>query len=302
MRQRTIKYPVGARGVGLHSGCLVDIVLHPAPPDSGITFRRVDLDPVVEIPAHLDFVGDTRLATTLSRDEVRVGTIEHLLAALVGFGVDNVRVDVNADELPIMDGSACVFVLLLKSAGLDEQDIPKRFIRILREVSVSDEDKTASLSPYEGYALDVSIDFGRADIEGSGTVQLGFSTNAFIHEICRARTFGFQSDVEGLRDKGLIKGGNLDNAIVIDDEGVVNSEGLRSSDELIQHKILDAVGDLSLLGCGLLGRFSAHKSGHQLNNQLLNKLLSEKDAWEEVSFSDTDLVPIEYDYFPMAMD
>ncbi len=287
IRQRTLKNSIRATGVGLHTGEKVFLTLRPAPPDNGIVFRRIDLDPPVEIKANPENVGDTRLSTSLARGRARISTVEHLLSALAGLGIDNVYVDVSAPEVPIMDGSAGPFVFLLQSAGIEEQEAPKRFIRIKRAVTVRDGDKWARFEPFEGFKVAFSIDFDhpvfRAHTQGA---ELDFSTTSFVKEVSRARTFGFLRDIEMLQARELALGGSLDNAVVVDDYRILNEDGLRYEDEFVKHKILDAIGDLYLLGHSLIGAFYGHKSGHALNNRLLRELLAKTAAWEEITFED----------------
>lgn len=288
MRQRTIKAGLTATGVGLHSGQRVELTLRPAAPDTGIVFRRTDLDPPVEIPVGPDRVTDTRMASTLTAradPAVRVATVEHLMSALAGLGIDNLFVDVTAPEIPILDGSAGSFVFLIQSVGVIEQGALKRFIRVKRPVEVRDGDKWARLEPHFGFSLEFSIAFGHPAIDATGQrFAIDFATTSYIKEIARARTFGFMHDVEALRAAGLAQGGSLDNAIVMDEYRVLNADGLRYDDEFVKHKILDAIGDLYLAGHPLLAAYSAHKSGHALNNLLLRELLSHADAWEFVTF------------------
>ena len=276
LRQRTLKSLVKATGVGLHSGVKVTLVLRPARPDTGIVFRRVDLDPPVDLKADPYGVGDTRMASCLEKDGAKLGTVEHLMSALAGLGIDNLYVDVDAPELPIMDGSAAPFVFLLQSAGIEEQNPPKRFLRVRRTVRVEDGDKWAQLSPYEGFRLSFSIVFNHPAVDKTGTrAEVDFAGNSYVREVARARTFGFTQDVEAMRSQGLALGGSLENAIVMDEYRVLNSDGLRYADEFVKHKILDAIGDLYLLGHPLLAEFSAHKSGHALNNRLLRALFAD---------------------------
>jgi len=292
LRQRTLKSLTRAAGVGLHTGQRVTLTLRPAQPDTGVVFRRVDLPVPVDIPARANLVGDTRLASCLEHGGVKVHTIEHLMSALAGLGVDNVYVDLDGPEVPIMDGSAAPFVLLVQQAGVEEQAAPKRFVRILRSIGVRDGDKWARLDPYDGFRLSFTISFNHPVIDRSGqSVSVDFAETSYLKEIARARTFGFMHDVERLRESGLALGGGLDNAVVLDEFRVLNAEGLRFADEFTRHKILDAVGDLYLLGCPLLGAFSAHKSGHALNNQLLRALLADASAWETVTFEGADAAP-----------
>jgi UDP-3-O-[3-hydroxymyristoyl] N-acetylglucosamine deacetylase len=267
LRQRTLKNLVSASGVGLHTGQKARLSLRPAPPDTGVVFRRIDLASPVDIPARADLVGDTRLASCLMRDGAKVHTVEHLMSALGGLGIDNVYVDLDAAEVPIMDGSASPFVLLIQQAGIVAQAAPKRFMRVKRRVEVRDADKWARLDPYDGYKLSFSIEFKHPVIERSTqSVEVDFADTSYLKEIARARTFGFMHEVESLRESGLALGGGLDNAVVLDEYRVLNAEGLRFADEFIRHKLLDAIGDLYLLGRPLLGAFAAHKSGHALNN------------------------------------
>jgi UDP-3-O-[3-hydroxymyristoyl] N-acetylglucosamine deacetylase len=292
LRQRTLKSLISASGVGLHTGQKVSIRLRPAPPETGIVFRRVDLASPVDIPARAESVGDTRLSSCLMKDGVRVSTVEHLMSALGGLGVDNAYVDLDAAEMPIMDGSASPFVLLIQQAGIEEQAAPKRFLRVMRKVEVKSGDKWARLEPYDGYKLSFSIEFRHPVIERSTqSVSVDFAETSYLKEIARARTFGFMHEVEDLRDSGLALGGGLDNAVVLDEYRVLNAEGLRFADEFIRHKLLDAIGDLYLLGKPLLGAFSAHKSGHALNNQLVRALLAEQGALELVSFERSEDAP-----------
>ncbi len=292
LRQRTLKSLVKASGVGLHTGRKVRMTLRPAPADAGIVFRRVDLAVPVDIPARAELVGETRMSSCLVRDGVRVQTVEHLMSALGGLGVDNAYVDLDAAEVPIMDGSAAPFVLLVQQAGVEQQAAPKRFLRVLRRVEVKDGDKWARLDPYEGFRLAFSIDFKHPVIDRSTqSVSLDFAETSYLKEIARARTFGFMHDVENLRENGLALGGGLDNAVVLDEYRVLNAEGLRFADEFIRHKLLDAIGDLYLLGKPLLGAFSAHKSGHALNNRLLRTLLGEAGALESVTFERAEDAP-----------
>ncbi|MCU7945096.1 MAG: UDP-3-O-acyl-N-acetylglucosamine deacetylase, partial [Candidatus Thiodiazotropha sp. (ex Cardiolucina cf. quadrata)] len=285
--QRTLKNVIRATGVGLHTGEKVFLTLRPAAPDTGIVFRRVDLDPPVEIRACAENVGDTRLSSTLVQEGVRVSTVEHLLSALAGLGIDNAYVDVSAAEVPIMDGSAGPFVFLLQSAGVEEQNKAKRFIRIKRKVEVEEGDKRASFEPFDGFKVSFSIDFDHpAFKERSQFATVDFSSTSFVREVSRARTFGFLRDIEMLRQKELALGGSLDNAVVVDDYRIMNDDGLRYEDEFVKHKILDAIGDLYLLGHSLIGAFSGHKSGHALNNRLLRELINQQDAWEEITFDE----------------
>ncbi len=293
IRQRTLKNVIRAIGVGLHTGHKVYLTLRPAPPDTGICFRRVDLDPVVELRACPENVGDTTLSTTLVRDGVRVSTVEHLLSAMAGLGIDNALVDLSAAEVPIMDGSAGPFVFLLQSAGVREQDAAKQFIRIKRPVMVEEGDKWARFEPFSGFKVSFAIEFDHPVFrECTSAATVDFSTTSFVKEVSRARTFGFVRDLERLRESNLALGGNLDNAVVIDDYRVMNEDGLRYEDEFVKHKVLDAIGDLYLLGHPLIGAFLGHKSGHALNNRLLRALVAERSAWEMVTFDDPLEAPI----------
>ncbi|MCD9027047.1 UDP-3-O-acyl-N-acetylglucosamine deacetylase [Luteimonas sp. BDR2-5] len=294
-RQRTIKNVIRATGVGLHSGEKVFLTLRPAPPDTGIVFRRVDLDPVVDVPADGRLVTETTLCTGLSRGEAHVQTVEHLMSALAGLGIDNIHVELSAAEVPIMDGSSGPFVFLLQSAGIVEQDAPKRFIRILRPIEVREGDKIARFEPYDGFKLDFTIAFDHPAIPvGQSRAEVEFSTDAYIREVSRARTFGFMRDLEYMRERNLGLGGSMDNAIVLDEFRVLNDDGLRYANEFVRHKILDAVGDLYLAGHPILGLFKGYKSGHALNNKLVRALLAEQDAWEQVSFDQQAPSPVVY--------
>ena len=301
LKQRTLKHSIEAVGVGLHTGKKIHLVLRPAAAGSGVTFRRTDLSEPVSIPAQARYVADTQLSTTLGIGDVRISTVEHLLAAVAGLGIDNLHVDVDAPEVPIMDGSARPFVFLLQSAGIEEQEAPKKYIRIKKEISVQKGDKWARLRPYEGFKVSFSIDFDHPVFSTEQQyAELDFSTTSFVTNISRSRTFGFLQDYEKLRQRGLVLGGSLENAIVIDDHRVINEEGLRFSDECVKHKILDVVGDLYLLGHSLIGCFEGHKSGHELNNCLLKELLSDAEAWQKISFTDTTASPITF--FPISED
>lgn len=295
IRQRTLKNTIRATGVGLHTGKKVYLTLRPAPVDSGIVFRRVDLNPPVEVPGNPLNVRETELATSLGKGSVRISTVEHLMAAFAGLGIDNCYVDVSADEVPIMDGSAAPFVFLVQSAGILEQGAPKKFIRIKRPIEVRDGDKWARFEPFDGFKVGVKIDFDHPVFDDDQQyAEVDFSTTSFVREISRARTFGFVRDIEALRERNLALGGSPDNAIVIDDYRILNEDGLRYKDEFVKHKILDVIGDLYLLGHSLIGAFSAYKSGHALNNQLLNALVSSKKSWEAVTFEDMEGAPISY--------
>ena len=292
LRQRTLKNTIRATGVGLHSGKKVLMVLRPAPVDTGVVFRRTDLNEPVDVRAYAENVGDTMLGTSLFNGDVRVNTVEHLLSAFAGLGLDNAYVDLSAEEVPIMDGSAGPFVFLLQSAGIEEQPAPKRFVRILAPLEVRDGDKWARFEPHNGYKLTMSIDFAHPVFEKSGkSVTVDFSETSYIKEVSRARTFGFMQDVETLRAQGLALGGSLDNAVVMDEYRVLNTDGLRYEDEFVKHKVLDAIGDLYLLGHPLIGAYTAHKTGHALNNRLLRRLVEDKPSWELVSFERPEDAP-----------
>lgn len=293
IRQRTLKNVIRATGVGLHTGEKVFLTLRPAPPNTGIVFRRVDLPEPVLIEARPQYVGDTTLSTTLVKGNARISTVEHLLSALAGLGIDNACIDVSAPEVPIMDGSAGPFVFLIQSAGVEEQNAPKRFIRIKRALRVEDGDKWACFEPYDGFKVTFTIDFDHPAFRtATQTASIDFSSTSFVKEVSRARTFGFMRDIEALRKRRLALGGSMDNAIVVDNYRILNEDGLRCSDEFVKHKILDAIGDLYLLGHSLIGSFTGYKSGHGLNNQLLRELLRQTDAWEAVTFDDEEVLPI----------
>jgi len=297
IRQRTLKNTIRATGVGLHSGEKVYLTLKPAPVDTGIVLRRTDLEPVGENQGTGAGGGETMLSTTLVKDGVRVGTIEHLMSAMAGLGIDNCFVELSAMEVPIMDGSAGPFVFLLQSAGIAEQDAAKRFIRIKREVTVEDESegKKATFLPFEGFKVSFGIDFDHPVFKGRAqTATVDFSSTSFVKEVSRARTFGFMRDIEKLRSMNLALGGSVDNAIVVDDYKILNEDGLRYEDEFVKHKVLDAIGDLYLMGGSLIGEFRGIKSWHDLNNKLLRKLQAEEDAWEIVTFEDEEAAPISY--------
>lgn len=295
IRQRTLKNVIRATGVGLHTGEKVYLTVRPAPVDTGIVFRRVDLDPVVEIKAGAHSVGETTLSTTLVQNGVKVGTVEHLLSAMAGLGVDNAYVELSAPEVPIMDGSAGPFVFLLQSAGIREQEAAKKFIRIKKKVTVKEGDKIATFVPFDGFKVTFSIEFDHPVFEERDQLaSIDFSTTSFVKEVARARTFGFMRDIEFLRSQNLALGGSVDNAIVVDEYRILNEDGLRYDDEFVKHKMLDAIGDLYQLGYSLIGEFVGHKSGHALNNVLLRELLSQPDAYEVVTFEDADAAPISY--------
>ncbi len=292
-QQRTLQNMIRATGVGLHSGEKVYLTLRPAPVDTGIVFRRVDLDPVVEIPARAGYVTETMLCTGLSHDGGKAMTVEHLMSALAGLGVDNLYVELSAPEVPIMDGSSGPFVFLLQSAGIIEQNAPKRFIRILKTVEVRDGDKVARFEPYNGFRLGFTVEFDHPAIPTSRSrAVVEFSTENYIKEVSRARTFGFMRDLEYMRERNLGLGGSMDNAIVLDEFRVLNDDGLRYADEFVRHKILDAVGDLYLAGHPILGAYEGFKSGHALNNKLVRALLAEQSAWDEVVFERHQPVPV----------
>lgn len=301
-RQRTLKNVIRATGVGLHSGEKVFLTLRPAPIDSGIVFRRVDLDPVVEIPARGDLVSETTLCTGLSCGPAKVQTVEHLLSAMAGLGIDNAYVELSAAEVPIMDGSAGPFVFLLQSAGIAEQEAPKRFIRILREVEVRDGDKRAAFRPHEGFRLEFTVEFNHPAIPATQSkASIEFSTARYIKEVSRARTFGFMRDLEFMRERNLGLGGSMDNAIVLDEFRVLNEDGLRYADEFVRHKILDAVGDLYLAGHPIIGAYEGFKSGHALNNTLVRALLAQPEAYEIVSFDDATAADVPALYEPAGL-
>lgn len=294
IKQRTLKNEIRATGVGLHTGQKIFLTLRPAPVNTGIIFRRVDLNPVVEIEARAENVGDTTLSTTLVNGNVRVSTVEHLLSAMAGLGIDNAIIEVSADEVPIMDGSAGPFVFLIQSAGIQEQSAPKKFIRITKEITVKDGDKSATFVPFNGFKVSFTIDFDHPVFKGRKlSSAVDFSSTSFVKEVSRARTFGFMHEIEYLRSKGLAKGGSVDNAIVVDKYRILNEDGLRYEDEFVKHKILDAIGDLYLLGNSLIGEYKAVKSGHGLNNKSLRELIRRTDCWEFVTFEE-DEAPISY--------
>lgn len=303
IRQRTLRNTIRATGIGLHSGDKVYLTLIPAPVGTGIVFRRTDLTPAVEIPAQALMVKETTLSTTLVAGNVKVSTVEHLMAALAGLGIDNLYIELSAAEVPIMDGSAGPFVFLLQSAGIQEQNAPKKFIRIRRKVTVTEEDKTASFLPFKGFKVGFTIDFDHPVFRSrSQHASVDFSTTSFVREVSRARTFGFMKDIEYLRARNLAKGGSVDNAIVIDDYGILNEDGLRYEDEFVRHKILDAIGDLYLAGHSLIGEYQGFKSGHALNNQLVRELIRQQDAWEIVTFDRDEVSPISYSHPALAYD
>jgi UDP-3-O-[3-hydroxymyristoyl] N-acetylglucosamine deacetylase len=295
IKQRTLKNVIRATGVGLHSGETVYLTLRPAPANTGIIFRRVDLDPVVEIEAKAENVGETSMSTTLIQHGERVSTVEHLLSAFAGLGIDNAYIDLNAPEVPIMDGSAGPFVFLVQSAGIEEQSEAKKFIRIKKAVLLEEGDKWGKFEPFEGFKVSFTIDFQHpAFADRPQEVEVDFSSTSFVREVSRARTFGFMKDIEKLRENNLALGASVDNAIALDEDSVVNEDGLRYEDEFVRHKVLDAIGDLYLLGNSLIGAFSGYKSGHEVNNKLLRKLIAQEDAWELVTFDDESDAPILY--------
>lgn len=296
IKQRTLKNEIRATGVGLHTGQKVFLTLRPGAVNTGIVFRRVDLNPVVEIEAKAENVGDTTLSTSLVSGDVRISTVEHLLSAMAGLGIDNAIVELSAEEVPIMDGSAGPFVFLIQSAGIQEQNAAKKFIRIRKEVTVNDGDKVASFLPFNGFKVSFSIDFDHPVFRDRKLdASVDFSSTSFVKEVSRARTFGFMHEIEYLRSKGLAKGGSVNNAIVIDKYRILNEDGLRYEDEFVKHKVLDAIGDLYLLGYSLIGEFKAFKSGHGLNNKSIRQLMQQKDAWEMVTFeAEEEVSPISY--------
>jgi UDP-3-O-[3-hydroxymyristoyl] N-acetylglucosamine deacetylase len=302
IRQRTLKNVIRATGVGIHTGEKVYMTLRPAAVNTGIIFRRVDLDPAVEVVAYATNVGDTSMNTTLESDGVRVSTVEHLMSAFAGLGIDNAYVDLSNAEVPIMDGSAGPFVFLIQSAGIEEQSAAKKFIRIIEPVEVRHEDKWARFEPHNGFRVSFKIDFNHPVFRSHRSfASVEFSTTSFLKEIARARTFGFMRDIEMLRERNLVLGGSMDNAVVMDDYRVLNEDGLRYEDEFVKHKVLDAIGDLYLLGHGLIGAFSGYKSGHELNNRLLRELLMKKSAWEEITFDQASNSPVSYTHPAQAL-
>jgi UDP-3-O-[3-hydroxymyristoyl] N-acetylglucosamine deacetylase len=301
VQQRTLQNTIRATGVGLHSGEKVFLTLRPAPVDTGIVFRRVDLEPVAEIPARADLVTETMLCTGLARDGGKAMTVEHLMSAMAGLGIDNAYVDLSAPEVPIMDGSSGPFVFLLQSAGIVEQRAPKRFIRILSPIEVRDGDKVARFEPYDGFRLDFTVDFDHPAIPTSRSrAVVEFSTENYIREVSRARTFGFMRDLEFMRERNLGLGGSMDNAIVLDEFRVLNDDGLRYADEFVRHKILDAVGDLYLAGHPILGAYIGYKSGHALNNKLVRALLAQREAWALTTFEDATPSPVAFGELRLA--
>ena len=292
IRQRTLKTPVSATGVGLHTGARVSMTLRPAPEGSGIVFQRMDLAGAPTLKVDPSLVTDTRLCTSLCEGDFKVATVEHLMSALAGMGVDNLRVELSGPEVPILDGSAAPFVYLIQSVGTIEQAAPKQFLRIRRRIEVVEGDKWARLQPHDGFKIEFTIDFDHPAIDRTGqTVVFDLGETPYRKDIARARTFGFAQDVEALRAHGLALGGNLDNAVVMDEFRILNPDGLRYANEFVKHKVLDAIGDLYMAGLPLLGAFSAHKSGHELNNRLLRAVLADQTAFERVSYGDADRVP-----------
>ncbi len=295
IRQRTFKNAIKATGLGLHSGKKVYMTLRPAPVDTGIVFRRLDLDVPIDIPAKVSFVGDTRMCTCLEKDGVKISTVEHLMAALAGLGIDNAYIELTADEVPIMDGSSAPFIFLMQSAGIEEQKSAKKFIRVKKTITVGDEHKSVRLEPFNGFKVSFKIDFDHPVFKDRpNSLSIDFSTTSFVKEISRARTFGFMSEYEMLKENNLALGGSMNNAIVVDDFRILNSDGLRYNDEFVKHKILDAIGDLYLLGHGMIGEFIGYRSGHHMNNLILNALLCDQDAWEFVEFDDYEKLPITF--------
>ncbi|ORE89232.1 UDP-3-O-[3-hydroxymyristoyl] N-acetylglucosamine deacetylase [Oceanococcus atlanticus] len=295
LKQRTLQSDIRATGVGLHSGDKVSLHLKPAPVDTGIVFRRMDLNPVVDVPADATLVKDTTLCTALDHGGVRVATIEHLMSALAGLGIDNVYIELSSPEVPIMDGSAGPFVFLIQSAGIAEQAAAKKLIRIKNPVTVSDGDKWARFEPYDGFKVDFAIEFDHPVFtDGVQRASIDFGSTSYVREVSRARTFGFMRDIEYLRSHNLALGGSLDNAIVLDDYRVLNEDGLRYDDEFVRHKILDAIGDLYLMGYGIVGAYTGYKSGHGLNNQLAQALLADQQAFDIVTYDDLETAPISY--------
>jgi UDP-3-O-[3-hydroxymyristoyl] N-acetylglucosamine deacetylase len=295
IRQRTLKNAIRATGVGLHTGEKIYLTLRPAPVNTGIVFCRVDLDPPVQIKASLENVGETRLSTTLVKGDARISTVEHLLSAMAGLGIDNAYVDLSAPEVPIMDGSAGPFVFLIQSAGIEEQQASKGFIRIKRAVEVKDGDRIARFEPFDGFKVGFTIEFDHPVFKSNTQhSEIDFAATSFVKEVSRARTFGFMAEIEQLHERELALGGSIDNAVVLDDYRVLNEDGLRYRDEFVKHKILDVIGDLYLLGSGMIGAFNGYKSGHELNNKLLRTLMDDETAWERVTFDDVGRVPLAF--------
>jgi UDP-3-O-[3-hydroxymyristoyl] N-acetylglucosamine deacetylase len=295
MKQRTLKNSIRATGVGVHTGDEVFVTLRPAPIDTGIIFRRTDLDPAVEIPARVEFIGDTSLCTCLESGPVKIATVEHLLSALSGLGIDNLFIDVTAAELPIMDGSAGPFVFLIQSAGIEEQNAPKKFLRIKKEISVTDRDKTAMVSPFHGFKVNFALEYEHPLFNAQNQLaSFDFSSTSYVKEVSRARTFGFLADYDYIRKNELAKGASLDNVVVVDEHKILNEDGLRYSNEFVKHKVLDVIGDLFLLGHNVLGEFSGFKSGHSLNYRLLQAIMSDLEAWDIVTFTPEEDVPVTF--------
>jgi len=307
IKQKTLKNVIRATGVGLHTGEKIYLTLRPAPADTGIVFVRVDVEPAVEIPALTEFVADTTLATTIAKDGQRISTIEHLMSAFSGLGIDNAFVEVSGPEMPIMDGSAATFVFLIQSAGIEDQNALKKFIRILKPVRVNDEesarsyDQSATIKPYDGFKVSHTIVYDNAVIKEQ-QASVDFSVTSFVKEVSRARTFGLMQEFENLRERNLAQGGSLDNAVVVDDYRILNDDGLRHEDEFVRHKILDAIGDLYLLGHSIIGEFVGYKSGHTENHALRKKLLQQSDAWEVVTFGETETIPHSYGGFAVVVE
>lgn len=297
LRQRTIRHSTTTVGIGLHSGLKVRLTLRPAAPNTGIVFHRTDLTPQVTIPVSAEAIGETMLASTLVQDGVRISTIEHLMSACCGLGIDNLHIDVSSEEIPIMDGSASTFVFLLQQAGIKEQDAPKKYIRLKKSIEISDGEganlKWARLDPYHGFKLEFSIEFNHPAIDATHQHAIvDFGKDSYVKDVCRARTFGFVKDVELLRSMGLARGGSLENAIVMDEYHILNPYGLRFEDEFVRHKILDAIGDLYNIGLPMLASYTAYKSGHALNNQLIRALLAQPEAFEVVTFDHENDAPV----------
>lgn len=295
IRQRTFKNAIKATGLGLHSGRKVYMTLRPAPVNTGIVFRRLDLEVPVDIPAKVGFVGDTRMCTCLEKDGAKISTVEHLMASLAGLGIDNAYIDLTADEVPIMDGSSAPFIFLMQSAGIEEQNASKKFIKVKKTIEIKGEQKSVRLEPFDGFKVSFKIDFDHPVFKDRpNTLSIDFSTTSFVKKISRARTFGFMAEYEMLKENNLALGGSMNNAVVVDDYRILNSDGLRYEDEFVKHKILDAIGDLYLLGHGMIGEFIGYRSGHHLNNLVLNALLSDQEAWEFVEFDDYEKLPITF--------
>ncbi len=302
VRQRTLKNIIRATGIGVHTGQKVYLTLRPAPPNTGIVFVRTDIDPAVEIPARSEFIGDTSLCTCLMKDGIRIATVEHLLSALAGVGIDNLYVEVTAPELPIMDGSSGPFVFLIQSAGIEEQNAAKKFIRIKKKIKVTHEDKWVSMEPYDGFKIDFKINFDHPIVkEGGQHATLDFSSSSYVKEVSRARTFGFLSDYEYIRKQNLALGASLDNAVVLDEYKILNQDGLRYKDEFVKHKILDVIGDLYLMGHSVIGSFKGYKSGHMMNSKLLAKVMADEKSYEIVTFEDEEAARMPIVFIPAAV-